>query len=127
MNAGWWPDPGGQPGQRYHDGQRWTEHFAPSPPHQQIAPLPRQEKSSGIALLLTILWPGGGHVYLGLTQKSIPYVVANAFGFFLAWWIITLPISLLIWLVTLCMTVGSVTYDTNFVNEALRRGHRING
>jgi Protein of unknown function (DUF2510) len=30
--AGWYPDPGGQPGQRYHDGQRWTQHFVPTPP-----------------------------------------------------------------------------------------------
>lgn len=29
---GWYPDPGGQPGQRYHDGQRWTQDFVPTPP-----------------------------------------------------------------------------------------------
>ncbi|MDH6199097.1 hypothetical protein M2272_005764 [Mycobacterium frederiksbergense] len=29
---GWYPDPGGQPGQRYHDGQRWAQHFVPTPP-----------------------------------------------------------------------------------------------
>jgi hypothetical protein len=29
---GWYPDPGGQPGQRYHDGRRWTQHFVPTPP-----------------------------------------------------------------------------------------------
>ena len=29
---GWYPDPSGQPGQRYHDGQRWTQHFTPMPP-----------------------------------------------------------------------------------------------
>ena len=39
-----------------------------------------QEKSSGIALLLTVLWPGAGHLYLGLTQKAMPYFVANAIG-----------------------------------------------
>ena len=41
--AGWYPDPSGQPGQRYCDGQRWTEHFAPPPapypyPVQPIVP-----------------------------------------------------------------------------------------
>ena len=30
--AGWHPDPSGQPGLRYYDGQRWTEHFTPTPP-----------------------------------------------------------------------------------------------
>jgi hypothetical protein len=29
--AGWYPDPSGQ-GQRYFDGQRWTEHLVPPPP-----------------------------------------------------------------------------------------------
>jgi hypothetical protein len=43
MNAGWFPDPSGQPGQRYYDGQRWTQHFAPHPapypyPAQPIVP-----------------------------------------------------------------------------------------
>ena len=125
MNAGWFPDPSGPPGQRYYDGRRWTQNFAPAPP--PIVPLP-QEKSSGIALVLTVLWPGGGHLYLGLTQKAIPYVVANAIGLTLGLLLfILLPITVLIWLVTLCMTVGSVIQDTNLVNDALRRGHRING
>lgn len=30
--AGWYPDPAGQPGQRYHDGYRWTTHFVPAAP-----------------------------------------------------------------------------------------------
>jgi hypothetical protein len=29
--AGWFPDPAGRLGQRYFDGQNWTEHFAPYP------------------------------------------------------------------------------------------------
>ena len=35
---GWYPDPGGQPGQRYHDGRRWTQHFVPTPPAAPAAP-----------------------------------------------------------------------------------------
>lgn len=34
---GWYQDPSGQPGQRYHDGRRWTEHFVPTAP---AAPAP---------------------------------------------------------------------------------------
>lgn len=30
--AGWYPDPSGQPGQRYHDGAKWTSNFTPYPP-----------------------------------------------------------------------------------------------
>ena len=29
---GWYQDPSGKPGQRYHDGRRWTEHFVPTAP-----------------------------------------------------------------------------------------------
>lgn len=29
--AGWYPDPSGAPGQRYWDGQQWTDHAAPPP------------------------------------------------------------------------------------------------
>lgn len=36
-SPGWYPDPSGQHGHRYHDGRRWTEHFAPTPP---AAPAP---------------------------------------------------------------------------------------
>ena len=32
VQPGWYRDPSGQPGQRYHDGQRWTKHFVPTPP-----------------------------------------------------------------------------------------------
>lgn len=36
---GWYPDPAGQPGQRYHDGQRWTQHFTPTPPAAPAPPV----------------------------------------------------------------------------------------
>ena len=29
---GWYPDPSGQPGQRYYDGKQWTKHFQPTAP-----------------------------------------------------------------------------------------------
>jgi Protein of unknown function (DUF2510) len=36
---GWYPNPSGQPGQRYHDGERWTKHVTPTPP-PMFAPAP---------------------------------------------------------------------------------------
>jgi len=58
----------------------------------------------------------------------MPYVVANAIGCVLGLLLfILIPITILIWLVTLLMTVGSVSADTYLVNDALRRGHRIIG
>jgi uncharacterized protein YxjI len=32
---GWYPDPSGQPGLRWWDGNQWTENFAPQQPQQQ--------------------------------------------------------------------------------------------
>ncbi|MEJ7702505.1 MAG: DUF2510 domain-containing protein [Geodermatophilaceae bacterium] len=36
--AGWYADPAGTPGQRWWDGQRWTEHVHPPPPVQVSDP-----------------------------------------------------------------------------------------
>ena len=44
---GWYPDPSGQPGQRYHDGHRWTKHFTPAPPP---APAPAPAPSVAVAV-----------------------------------------------------------------------------
>lgn len=125
---GWYPDPA-TGAQRWWDGQGWAvgPPAAPNPGYQPAVVLGPQEKSSGIAVLLTVLWPGAGHLYLGLTKKAVPFVVANAVGFILAWTVVLAPISFLIWLVTLVMTVGKVTDDTNMVNDAIRRGLRIDG
>src|SRR6185437_5665298 len=34
---GWYPDPSGHPGQRYWDGQRWTDNWAPLAPDTKRA------------------------------------------------------------------------------------------
>ena len=87
--------------------------------------VPRSEKSSAVAVLLTILWPGAGHLYLGLTRKGTPYVVWNTIGFLLAFTIILFPVALVIWLITMLMTVGGVSEDTERVNQAIRAGRRV--
>lgn len=65
--AAWYPDPSGQPRQRYWDGRQWTEHYAPASPlnHQ---PHPGADRSGGLAtlgLVMAILMPLIGFV-LGL-------------------------------------------------------------
>lgn len=37
--AGWYPDPSGAPGQRFWDGQQWTESF--DPPRETVPPAPQ--------------------------------------------------------------------------------------
>lgn len=125
---GWYPDPA-TGGQRWWDGTTWATQSPPppTPVYQPGVSLGPQEKSSGIAVLLTVLWPGAGHLYLGLTKKAVPFVVANAIGFVLAFTGFLFPVALVIWIVTLAMTVGKVTDETNMVNDAIRRGIRIDG
>jgi hypothetical protein len=82
-------------------------------------------KSSAVAVLLTVLWPGGGHLYLGLTKRGTPYVVANAIGCVLGLTVVLIPVTILVWIVTLCMTVGSVSADTELVNRAAEEGRRV--
>ncbi len=45
--AGWYPDPSGQPGQRYFDGTNWTEHRAAGQPM-----VPPQSKKSKKGIIL---------------------------------------------------------------------------
>ena len=67
--AGWFPDPNGQLGQRYFDGQQWTQHFAPhAPPAAAPAPAVAVAVANGgggsnggmhaVHLLLTLLTCG---------------------------------------------------------------------
>jgi TM2 domain-containing membrane protein YozV len=77
-----------------------------------------QLKSPGLAVLFTILWPGAGQLYIGNSSKGTPYVVANAIGFVLAITIILIPVSFIIWVVTLCMTVGGIGRETEQYNVA---------
>lgn len=105
-----------------------TSQQHPAPPHpaalstQAYYPQVAQ-KSSGVAVLLTILLPGAGHMYLGLTRKGTPYVIINAV--FLALWLLLfvfLPIAFIVWLVTLLMTVTHISDETAMVNQALIDG-----
>lgn len=124
---GWYPDPDGY-GNRWWDGSQWGPRMPLNPyPAGPPVYLPQTEKSSGLAVLFTILWPGAGHLYLGLSKKGTPHTVANAIGLLLAFTLILFPVACLIWLITLCMTVGSVSSDTLTVNQALREGRHVIG
>jgi hypothetical protein len=100
--------------------------YLPAAPDTYPMQFRASEKSSGIALLLTILWPGAGSIYLGLTRKGTPYAVANAIGVGIGLLtLILLPVTFIVWIVTMLMTVGSVSADTETVNQAIREGRRI--
>ena len=104
---GWYRDPEHPSHLRYWDGEVWTAHSSP-----------RAQKSAGVATLLTILWPGAGHLYLGMQSKGMPFFVWNAVLLMLA--LIScgfeVPVGVIVWIVTLCMTIGSISADTDIVN-----------
>src|ERR1700754_4483955 len=63
------------------------------------AVLPREAKSAGVAMFLSFLWPGAGHLYLEDTgAKAIVFPVVSALCFLLSLTIIGLVISLPVWL-----------------------------
>lgn len=70
--------------------------------------------------------PEAEHFCLGLSQKGMPNGIANLIGFVCGLTRI-LFVSLVIWVVTLCMLGGGVTRETEIVNQALRQGTRVTG
>ena len=76
--ADWYPDPSGNGGQRYWDGNAWTDHVRPpiapawqqQPVYQHASP-----KSPILAIVLSVLWLGSGHFYAGRTD-TLPIVLA---------------------------------------------------
>jgi hypothetical protein len=77
--AGWYPDPDGSGGQRYFDGQSWTDHRSPAAPVAVEAPalesVGAEPKSSGpsgkvvagiIAAVAVVLIIGAAAVYMTL-------------------------------------------------------------
>lgn len=77
-----------------------------------------QPKSDVLAIVLTIIFPGAGHLYIGMNDKALPHLIANAIGFLLAWTLILFPISFIIWLVTLIITVPGISSEVAQVNRA---------
>jgi hypothetical protein len=128
--AGWYPDPTAGGAQRWWDGHKWappqaqqSNPYAPPGPYTQRPAL----KSSGLAVVLTFLWPGVGHFYLGLTKRGLPYFLVNV-GF-LALAFLTFGLSFLFsvlsWLVTFIIAVISITGDTAKVNQVLSSGQEV--
>jgi hypothetical protein len=84
-----------------------------------------QPKSAGLAIFLTIIWPGMGHLYLGLTKRGLPFVIVNAVGLFFALSVIFFPIAFIAWLVTMLMIVFKVSDETDLVNSAISKGLKV--
>lgn len=86
-------------------------------PNVNVSVASKEPKSGGLALLFTILFPGAGHLYIGRTEKGTPFVIANAIGFVCAFTLFLIPISFVIWIVTLIMTAPKISAEVNEVNR----------
>lgn len=88
---------------------------------------PPLHKSPAVATVLTVLWPGLGHYYLGLIKRGTPYFVWNAVfvGIGILTFGLTLILSFIVWLVTLLLTVGSIADEAQQVNYAIATGQSI--
>ena len=96
---------------------------------QPIAPayapvvLPPQAKSAGVAMFLSFLWPGAGHLYLEDTgAKAIVFTVVSALCFLLSLTIIGLVISLPVWLGCAIYTMIDTSSATARFNARMRAG-----
>jgi len=63
-------------------------------------PRPAGARTGGIAILLSILWPGAGHLYADDNNNGIVFTVISAVNFLLSLTIIWLLLGIPIWLGT---------------------------
>jgi hypothetical protein len=88
--------------------------YAPAP----YAPAPyaaRPAKSSGVAVLLTLLWIGAGHLYLDRVGIGLSLMAAHfVLGFLL--FVVFAPLGFLVWLgavIGCCIWVSNLTAQIN--------------
>ena len=78
-----------------------------------------QLKSATVAIVLSILIAGVGHLYLGLTKEAIPFLVASVAMFLFALTGIGFFISVIIWFVCVIINVQQMGPLTEKVNSQI--------
>ncbi|WP_055749083.1 TM2 domain-containing protein [Frankia sp. AvcI1] len=104
--GGAYPPPGGYP---IGPPQPFPTTGAPGP----LAP----PKSVAVALLLTFLWLGAGHLYAGRTTTGVILLVVDLFlwmlSFFIITLILTIPVWLILWVIAMVTSATAVNdYNT---------------
>src|SRR4051794_9039942 len=94
--AGWYPD-NSRGGMAYWNGSAWTGQWQPPPQSTAgvpyagtyrggapaVVPVMASAKSSGVAVFLSFLWPGLGHLYVGDAAVGLILGFSNLFLAFL--------------------------------------------
>lgn len=75
------------------------------------------EKSTLLAAILSFLFPGLGHLYLGLTKKGISFIIAYIVSAILVFILIGFVLMLIVWLWALVDSIKST--------EAINRGEFV--
>ncbi len=100
------PPPMAAAGEYAHSSIGVPAQYTPPPWAQAPHPYspPPTPKSSAVAILLSFLWPGAGHLYVGANypggsqDKGIVFTVISGICFFLSLTIFGLVISFPVWL-----------------------------
>ena len=78
-----------------------------------------QLRSATVAIVLSLLIPGAGHLYLGLSKDATPFLIASAVMFVFALTIIGIFISLIIWFICVILIVPQMSALTEKVNSQI--------
>jgi Protein of unknown function (DUF2510) len=104
----WYPDPSGTGGERWWDGNQWTDHVrppAPIPAYGAAAPAYHgSAKSPILAIVLSVLWLGAGHFYAGRSD---------------ALQIVFACVNLVLWILTLTCFIGIIPWIPMVIYAAI--------
>jgi TM2 domain-containing membrane protein YozV len=79
---------------------------AQAPLRNALVPSAPSQKSVALAILLSFLWPGAGHLYVGSdTEKGIVFTCISGLCFVISWTIIGLILTVPVWFVTALYTM----------------------
>ena len=76
-----------------------------------------QEKNALLAAILSFLFPGLGHIYLGLNKKGISFIIAYIVSAILILLFVGIVLCIIVWLWALIDSIKSA--------EALNRGEFV--
>ncbi|EIV92194.1 TM2 domain-containing protein [Frankia sp. QA3] len=121
------PGPGG-PGAPWAGQPYGGAYPPPGGPYPMGAPQPfpgpgplAPPKSVAVALLLTFLWLGAGHLYAGRIATGATLLIVNLFLWMLSFFIITLILTVPVWLIL--WVIAMITSATAVNNYNARIGY----
>jgi TM2 domain-containing membrane protein YozV len=88
------------------------------PPQQLMVYSPEPPKSVGVAVVLSLLWLGAGHIYAGRIATGIVLAILGGFLLLLSLTGIGLFLAFPVWIIA---TPAAMAFSANAVNQFNRR------